>query len=89
MQRDWARAETYDLTTGIARKFGGAYGLGITYADETPPSADALIGLLVSWAATWAVLGYSPAQSAAITAMFFGLSFTRSFIIRRIFRRLT
>ena len=32
LQRDWARAETYDLTTGIARKFGGAYGLGIIYA---------------------------------------------------------
>lgn len=32
LQRDWARAETYDLTTGIADKFGGAYGLGLTYA---------------------------------------------------------
>lgn len=32
MQRDWARTETYDMTTGIARKFGGAYGLGIIYA---------------------------------------------------------
>lgn len=32
LQRDWARSETYELTTGIARKFGGAYGLGITYA---------------------------------------------------------
>ncbi|USQ93900.1 hydrolase [Caulobacter sp. RL271] len=32
MQRDWARGETYDMTTGVARKFGGAYGLGITYA---------------------------------------------------------
>lgn len=32
LQRDWARAETYDLTTGIARKVGGAYGIGITYA---------------------------------------------------------
>lgn len=32
LQRDWARTETYDLTTGIARKFGGAYGLGVTYA---------------------------------------------------------
>lgn len=32
LQRDWARGETYDLTTGIARKWGGAYGLGITYA---------------------------------------------------------
>lgn len=32
LQRDWARTETYDMTTGIARKFGGSYGLGITYA---------------------------------------------------------
>lgn len=28
MQRDWARTETYEMTTGIAKKFGGAYGLG-------------------------------------------------------------
>lgn len=32
MQRDWARTSTYDMTTGIARKFAGGYGLGITYA---------------------------------------------------------
>ncbi|CAN5193680.1 hydrolase [soil metagenome] len=32
LQRDWARGDTYELTTGIARKFGGAYGLGIIYA---------------------------------------------------------
>ncbi|GLS88461.1 hydrolase [Cypionkella aquatica] len=32
LQRDWARAETYDMTTGFAKKFGGAYGLGVTYA---------------------------------------------------------
>ena len=32
LQRDWARADTYELTTGIAKKVGGAYGLGITYA---------------------------------------------------------
>ena len=32
LQRDWARAGTYELTTGIAKKLGGAYGLGITYA---------------------------------------------------------
>jgi nicotinamidase-related amidase len=32
LQRDWARSETYELTMGIARRFGGAYGLGITYA---------------------------------------------------------
>ncbi|MES2533410.1 MAG: hydrolase [Pseudomonadota bacterium] len=32
MQRDWARTDTYEMTTGIAKKFGGAYGLGVTYA---------------------------------------------------------
>ncbi|MFC5606269.1 hydrolase [Variovorax soli] len=32
LQRDWARGDTYELTTGIAKKVGGAYGLGITYA---------------------------------------------------------
>src|SRR5262249_8021748 len=34
LQRDWARADTYALTTGIASRFGGAYGLGIIYAKE-------------------------------------------------------
>ncbi|MEW6016826.1 MAG: hydrolase [Pseudomonadota bacterium] len=32
LQRDWARGETYELTTGIAKSHGGAYGLGIIYA---------------------------------------------------------
>ena len=32
LQRDWARAESYDMTTGVAKAFGGAYGLGVTYA---------------------------------------------------------
>lgn len=32
LQRDWARGDTYDMTTGIARRFGGGYGIGITYA---------------------------------------------------------
>lgn len=32
LQRDWARSETYDMTTGVAKTFGGAYGLGIIYA---------------------------------------------------------
>lgn len=31
LQRDWARTETYDLTTGIARQYGGAFGVGIQY----------------------------------------------------------
>jgi len=49
---------------------------------------NAAIGLAVSWAATLFVLGYSPAQSAGITAMFFVLSFARSLIIRAIFKRM-
>ncbi|WP_266181846.1 hydrolase [Dyella humicola] len=32
LQRDWARADSYDSTTGIAKRFGGSYGLGIIYA---------------------------------------------------------
>lgn len=32
LQRDWARGETYGLTTGIARDHAGGYGLGILYA---------------------------------------------------------
>jgi nicotinamidase-related amidase len=32
LQRDWARVETYDATTGLAKAYGGAYGLGVIYA---------------------------------------------------------
>jgi nicotinamidase-related amidase len=32
LQRDWARSDTYESTTGIARIYGGSYGLGVTYA---------------------------------------------------------
>ncbi len=32
LQRDWARTATYDMTTGVAKRFGGAYGLGLIYA---------------------------------------------------------
>lgn len=31
-QRDWARQETYEAVTGIAKEHGGAYGVGISYA---------------------------------------------------------
>ncbi len=31
LQRDWARLETYELTTGIAMKLGGAFGVGVKY----------------------------------------------------------
>ena len=50
-------------------------------------AANAIIGLCISWAVTWLVLGFTPAQSVAITALFFGLSFTRSLVIRELFRR--
>src|ERR1700749_4929998 len=33
LQRDWARSETYAATTGLARTYGGAYGLGLIYAN--------------------------------------------------------
>jgi nicotinamidase-related amidase len=32
LQRDWARSETYEFTTGTAKKLGGSYGIGLTYA---------------------------------------------------------
>lgn len=32
LQRDWARGETYDATTGIAIDHSGAYGIGLLYA---------------------------------------------------------
>jgi len=32
LQRDWARTESYNFTTGVAKTWGGAYGLGVTYA---------------------------------------------------------
>lgn len=32
LQRDWARTDSYGMTTGIAKQYGGAYGLGILYA---------------------------------------------------------
>lgn len=46
---------------------------------------NATIGLVVSWTLTLAVLGYTPAQSAGITAMFFVASFARSWAIRKAF----
>lgn len=54
----------------------------------TEAFANAAIGLLISWAATFFVLGYSATGSAAVTAMFFALSFSRSYVLRRLFARL-
>lgn len=46
---------------------------------------NAAIGLVVSWTLTLTVLGYSPTQSAGVVAMFFAASFTRSWLIRKVF----
>ena len=54
----------------------------------TEALCNAVIGLLVSWAATFFLLGYSATGSLGVTAMFFGLSFARSYVLRRIFARL-
>lgn len=32
LQRDWARTETYGAVTDVVKEYGGAYGLGIVYA---------------------------------------------------------
>src|SRR5688572_14604014 len=34
LQRDWARSTTYASVTGLFKRFGGAYGIGIQYAGE-------------------------------------------------------
>ena len=55
---------------------------------------NATIGLFVSWAATYWMLplwGLTPSHSdaAGITGLFFGLSFLRSYLIRRAFRAIS
>lgn len=34
LQRDWSRKETYKLVNDLMKKYGGAYGLGIQYAQD-------------------------------------------------------
>ena len=55
--------------------------------DAIEALTNAAIGLLVSWAATYFILGYTASGSAAVTAMFFGMSFVRAWVIRSTFRR--
>ena len=57
--------------------------------DALESLANASIGLLVSWLTTWLVLGYSASASVGVTLLFFGLSFTRAYVLRSIFRRLS
>lgn len=56
--------------------------------DALEALTNAVVGLIVSWAATYFVLGYTAAGSAAVTAMFFVISFARAWALRRIFRSL-
>lgn len=56
--------------------------------DAIEALTNAAVGLVVSYAATVFVLGYTLTSGAAVTAMFFGLSFVRAYILRGIFRRL-
>lgn len=61
--------------------------------DALEALANATVGLVVSWAATWLLLplwGLHPSASASvgITMCFFGLSFTRAWALRILFRRL-
>ena len=55
--------------------------------DAIEAMANAAIGLVISWCARFWILGYTATGSVAVTSMFFVLSFARSYIIRRLFRR--
>jgi len=55
--------------------------------DATEALTNAFLGLIISWAATYFILGYSASGSAAVTGMFFALSFIRAYALRSIFRR--
>ena len=57
--------------------------------DALEALANAVIGLVISWAATFFILGYTASGSVAVTLMFFGLSFGRSGALRRVFRCLS
>ncbi|THJ66743.1 hydrolase [Arthrobacter echini] len=39
LQRDWARTETYDEVMQIIKDHGGAYGMGVQYAQKLPKDA--------------------------------------------------
>lgn len=58
------------------------------HPDAIEAFTNAAVGLLVSWAATFFLLGYSAIGSVGVTLMFFALSFSRAWVLRKIFRRL-
>mgnify|MGYP005864200969 CR=1 FL=1 len=62
--------------------------------DAMEAVANAVAGLVISAAAVqivWPMFGWqaSAEQSAAVAALFFALSTARSYVLRRIFRRIT
>ena len=66
----------------------------MTGTDAIEAAANAIVGFAVSWAATvWLLplwgLHPSPGEGLGITGLFFCLSFTRAYVLRRIFRGLT
>ena len=54
--------------------------------DNAEALANAVGGMVISWAATTFILGYTASGAAAVTAMFFGLSYARSYALRKVFR---
>jgi len=56
--------------------------------DAIEAVTNATVGLIVSILLTWLWLGFTPVQSAGITAVFFITSTARAYIVRRAFRRL-
>jgi len=62
--------------------------------DLIEATSNAVIGLCVSWAATYWLLplwGLHPSAtaSAGITALFFTTSFLRAYVLRKLFRKIT
>ncbi|HWS29587.1 MAG TPA: hydrolase [Clostridia bacterium] len=39
MQRDWANKDTYQAVTAVVKEHGGAYGLGLEYAETLVPAS--------------------------------------------------
>ena len=54
--------------------------------DAAEALTNAALGLAVSLLLTWLWLGFSPAQSVGITAVFFMASTARAYAIRKVFR---
>jgi nicotinamidase-related amidase len=43
LQRDWARKDTYDAVSALAKEHGGAYGIGIIYAHAMFNASEAVL----------------------------------------------